>query len=221
MENVFIQLFQQSGLVAQGIILLLFVLSVLAWSIIPAKIILLKRSIKLSEDFIQYFRTLHDPLSIPVDEGIANPACPLYDIYKDAKQFIENVHGRDGISKQTLLDETLNRMQRKIASINIMLNEQMITLASATGVGPLLGLLGTVWGIMTTFRDIGTYGASNITIVAPGMAESLVTTVAGLLVAIPSLIGYNYLQSKITQLNELMKMFSSELLSSLEIYSAR
>ena len=72
----------------------------------------------------------------------------------------------------------------------------MPALATAGSVCPFLGLFGTVWGVMTAFLDISTQGSTNIVVVAPGIAEALITTIAGLAVAIPAMVAYNYFVQK-------------------------
>ena len=70
--------------------------------------------------------------------------------------------------------------------------QRLPLLATAGSVCPFLGLFGTVWGVMTAFLDISTQGSTNIVVVAPGIAEALITTIAGLAVAIPAMVAYNY-----------------------------
>ena len=70
--------------------------------------------------------------------------------------------------------------------------KRLSVLATAGSVCPFLGLFGTVWGVMTAFLDISTKGSTNIVVVAPGIAEALITTIAGLAVAIPAMVAYNY-----------------------------
>ena len=77
------------------------------------------------------------------------------------------------------------------------LREGMGILATAANVSPLIGLLGTVWGIMYSFMSIGQEGSANIAVVAPGIAEALLTTIGGLLVAIPAMAGHNFLTGRI------------------------
>jgi biopolymer transport protein TolQ len=80
------------------------------------------------------------------------------------------------------------------------LNGRLAVLATVSGIAPLIGLLGTVWGIMVAFLDIKTYGSTNINVVAPGIAEALVTTIAGLVVAIPAVVAYNAFAARIRDL---------------------
>jgi biopolymer transport protein TolQ len=218
MENVFIHLFKQSGIVAQLIIIGLFFLSVYAWSIIPAKLLTLKKAITLSDDFFAYFRKAQDPCEISTDRD-SSDICPLYALYSDAHAFYLQETTKERMTHEKIIEEVHNRLQRSILTTTVSLDKHVSLLAIAATTSPLLGLLGTVWGIMSTFRDIGLYGASNISIVAPGISESLVTTIAGLLVAIPSLMAYNHIHAKIQYLRTMMELFASEYISLLDMRS--
>ena len=96
------------------------------------------------------------------------------------------------------------------------LETRMIFLASTGSVAPLLGLFGTVWGIMDSFNAIGATQSTNIAAVAPGVAEALFTTAVGLIAAIPALIGYNKITHDIDRVTGRMETFSDELTTILE-----
>jgi len=93
------------------------------------------------------------------------------------------------------------------------LEERMALLVVTSAVGPFLGLLGTVWGIMDAFFAIGKLGSASLNVVAPGIAEALVTTLAGLLVAIPASAGHQLLSARIRRLESNWLVGSSRLLS--------
>jgi biopolymer transport protein TolQ len=93
----------------------------------------------------------------------------------------------------------------------------LILLAIAVSGAPFLGLLGTVWGVMSTFSGIAMQGQANLLAMAPGVSAALVTTVAGLLVAIPSMFGYNYLVHTLRVLTVELDNFAQELTSRMEI----
>ena len=102
----------------------------------------------------------------------------------------------------------------------IMINKEMNTLergmtflASIGSTAPFIGLFGTVWGIMRAFEDIGRTGSTSLVAVAPGIAEALVNTAAGLAAAIPALIGYNYLGGQFKRLRALMEDFALEFMN--------
>jgi biopolymer transport protein ExbB len=93
------------------------------------------------------------------------------------------------------------------------LNRFMVLLTIAIAGGPFLGLLGTVIGVMITFAAIAATGDVNVTAIAPGIAAALVATVAGLVVAIPSLFGYNYIGTRIKNISADMQVFADEFLA--------
>jgi biopolymer transport protein TolQ len=89
-------------------------------------------------------------------------------------------------------------------------------LATTGSVSPFIGLFGTVWGIMDTFRSIGARGSATLAVVAPGISEALIATAAGLAAAIPAVVFYNYFQNSIRGIAMEMDGFASELLNILE-----
>ncbi len=114
--------------------------------------------------------------------------------------------------KVKLDSQVINEVQR--------LNSHMVLLTIAVAGGPFLGLLGTVVGVMNTFAAIAATGDVNINSIAPGISAALLTTVAGLAVAIPSLFGYNYLMTRIKEITVSMKVFADEFLAVLSMRAA-
>ena len=116
-----------------------------------------------------------------------------------------------------LTDQSINAIRSTIDARMVretqMLNSRMVLLTIAIAGGPFLGLLGTVVGVMITFAAIAAAGDVNVNAIAPGIAAALVATVAGLAVAIPALFGYNYLSSRISELNSDMQVFVDEFIS--------
>ena len=106
-------------------------------------------------------------------------------------------------------------MQRAISNETAQMEKLMIILAIAAVVGPLMGLLGTVWGIMNAFNEMAKAGSPSLLIVAPGIAGALITTVVGLLVAIPSVAMYNVFLSMIRRMGALMDDFAGELVAAI------
>ncbi|NET23572.1 MAG: MotA/TolQ/ExbB proton channel family protein [Okeania sp. SIO1H5] len=113
-------------------------------------------------------------------------------------------------SRSQLVEEAIERSVDREKSLN---DRFLSYLAICGAVGPLLGLLGTVWGVMKAFLEIGMQGSANITVVAPGIAQALVTTIGGLLVAIPAAVSYNYFVSFNRKSESRMYGFGSELVS--------
>ena len=94
---------------------------------------------------------------------------------------------------------------------------QMIPFLATTGnTAPFIGLFGTVWGIMNSFHGIGQKGSASLAVVAPGISEALIATAAGLAVAIPSVIAYNYFMQKIRIIDSELQSFSADFLNIIE-----
>src|SRR5205085_8586755 len=103
-----------------------------------------------------------------------------------------------------------------VAREAIKLESGLILLAIAVSGAPFLGLLGTVWGVMDTFASVGQKGSADLVTMAPGVSAALVTTVAGLLVAIPSMFGYNWLVHNLRVLTVELDNFAQAFISQLE-----
>ena len=110
--------------------------------------------------------------------------------------------------------ENINRALRRATASEVTHLESLIPFLATTGsTAPFVGLFGTVWGIMNSFRDIAGAGAANLTTVAPGISEALIATAIGLAAAIPAVIAYNYFNSKIRVLSTEMDNFSNDFLN--------
>jgi biopolymer transport protein ExbB/TolQ len=107
-------------------------------------------------------------------------------------------------------------MERAVGETALKLESQMIVLATAVSGAPFLGLLGTVWGVMETFADVAAAGSANLAAMAPGVSAALITTVTGLLVAIPAMFGYNYLVTTLRGIIVGLDNFAAELASEFE-----
>jgi biopolymer transport protein TolQ len=112
-----------------------------------------------------------------------------------------------------------NALQRALARQIDNYESNMIFLASIVSGAPFLGLLGTVWGVMTAFDSVGVQQSATIQTLAPGVSAALLTTIAGLLVAIPSLFGYNLLQAKTRKMITELENFASSLADRIELES--
>jgi hypothetical protein len=108
-------------------------------------------------------------------------------------------------------------MEREISSQIFVIEERIGMLATAVSLAPFLGLFGTVWGVMIAFCGVASAGSANIQALAPGVAGALLTTVAGLVVAIPSLVGYNFLTQMIRKITVSMDNFSESFMARLKL----
>jgi len=113
--------------------------------------------------------------------------------------------------------DNLKRAIRKAESQEITeMGKYLPFLATTGSAAPFIGLFGTVWGIMASFHDIGMRGSASLAVVAPGISEALIATAAGLAVAIPAVIFYNYFANKLTYIDGEMQNFSTDFLNLVE-----
>ncbi|MCQ8105767.1 DUF2341 domain-containing protein [Methylomonas sp. SURF-2] len=146
----------------------------------------------------------------------------LYHLYHLAIHELEQLQGSPDQSVSTQAWNYLKvKLDAQVVSEVQRLNSNMVLLTIAVAGGPFLGLLGTVVGVMNTFATIAASGDVNINAIAPGIAAALLTTVAGLAVAIPSLFGYNYLMTRIKEITVSMKVFADEFLAVLSMRAAQ
>ena len=223
--------FANSDAMGKAIVFLLFLSSMVAWFIMIEKGLVLYRSQKLSERFAMNFNNQHGMNSM-LREGIDNP-CPVAKVYVSGMEQLLEFYGdsvenaRGGVqtrSKQgprklspAQLDAVQTAMEREISSQIFVIEERIGMLATAVSLAPFLGLFGTVWGVMIAFCGVASAGSANIQALAPGVAGALLTTVAGLLVAIPSLVGYNFLTQMIRKITVSMDNFSESFMARLKL----
>ena len=137
---------------------------------------------------------------------------PLAHLFRAAFREISlNPPPPEGADPETV--SALDRVLRKNASVQITALEQSLGfLATTAGATPFIGLFGTVWGIMNAFHGIGVTGTASLQAYAPGIAEALVATAAGLFAAIPALIGYNHFMRQLRLLEAGMDEFSADMI---------
>ncbi len=204
---------------------ILVIMAFVSWIVMADKIAYVSRTFAANDRFLEYYREQDDDLTaLPAQNGKRGvEASPLYSIYKISAEELSKRFAHDRGARQlsaqsiaairSSLDGVLVRQTQK-------LNRSMVLLTIAIAGGPFIGLLGTVLGVMITFASIAASGNVNINAIAPGISAALVATVAGLVVAIPSLFGYNYLNSRISNGIADMQVFVDELETRMaEVYS--
>ncbi len=215
MKN-FIDMFLQSSLLSQGIILLLIIMSAYCWAIIYVKWKRL-RQIRATNKKIRAIvegRRISDVLNMTLTPQ-DNPLVRLIEAIKreSTLEKFTDQNGRTIIRR--IFPDLATLRDRLDAEIEVILADeerQIDFLATTASVAPFLGLLGTVLGITQSFWEIGQHSTANIAVVAPGMAEALITTIVGLLVAIPAALGYHWLRSSMKDLVTELEHFSRHLL---------
>jgi biopolymer transport protein TolQ len=204
---------RNSGPVAIAVLVLLLIASLYSWAIILGKSSLFRRARTQSRRFMRAFRKADRLQEIAAVSEQFKPS-PLVSVFDEVYDTYRRQTGGFGPPKNII---TMERAAQAAASESLTVLEHRLTwLATIGAVAPFVGLFGTVMGIVDAFHGLGTEGAATLRAVAPGVSEALITTAAGLLVAIPAVIAYNQFTAALREFAARMDDFSRELLNSLE-----
>src|SRR6266705_590164 len=220
-QSELVYVWHQATIEAKVIIFTLLIFSIMAWSVMGSKAVQMRRAKKLNQLFNTEFRRQNSVLAI-YDRRIQVEGCPLFTVYQegcmelDARLKTVTGEGRKPVLSLKAMEHVKRTLERSVAQESLKLESGLILLAIAVSGAPFLGLLGTVWGVMSTFGGIAMSGSANLQAMAPGVAAALVTTVAGLLVAIPSMFGYNWLVHNLRVQTVELDNFAQELVSKME-----
>jgi biopolymer transport protein TolQ len=218
----------------------LLLLSLFSWTIIITKFRQLVIARRAAKKFFSAYSATRDPLDIKKrgEEFEGAPAWELYD--RGAEEVLYQLKNHPVEVKSTVIHSTgdgnTDHMARakttKISpgsfeAVKVVLEEAagaqamalekgMIVLSTAVAGGPFIGLLGTVWGVMSTFAGIAEKQQASLTAMAPGVAAALVATVTGLLVAIPAMFGYNFMVTTIRHVTQELDGFATRYANQIE-----
>jgi biopolymer transport protein TolQ len=205
----------------KAVIFCLLIFSIVAWSVMIAKLIQMRRAKKLNQFFNAEYRTQKNVLDL-FDRRVQADGCPLFMVYQagslelDTRLKNPDGNGRKKYVSLKGMEHVKRCMENAVAQESLKLESGLILLAIAVSGAPFLGLLGTVWGVMSTFGHIAQQGVATMAAMAPGVSAALITTVAGLLVAIPSMFAYNWLVHTLRVLTVELDNFAQELVSKME-----
>lgn len=206
---------------AKVIIGCLVAFSILAWSVMIAKAVQMRRATRLNKFFTSEYRTQKAVLDV-YDRKVQADGCPMFMVYRAGSEELDTrLKNAEGTGRKRFvslkgMEHVKRSMENTVAQESLKLESGLILLAIAVSGAPFLGLLGTVWGVMSTFGHIAMQGNAELRTMAPGVAAALITTVAGLLVAIPSMFGYNWLVHNLRVLTVELDNFAQELVSKME-----
>jgi biopolymer transport protein TolQ len=206
---------------AKVIIFFLLVFSVVAWTVMIYKGLQMRRAKRLNHFFTAEFRSQKAVLDV-FDRRVQADGCPMFMVYQTGSLELDArlKNPGDGARKRFVslkgMEHVKRSLENTVAQESLKLESGLILLAIAVSGAPFLGLLGTVWGVMSTFGHIAQQGSATMAAMAPGVAAALITTVAGLLVAIPSMFGYNWLVHNLRVLTVELDNFAQELVSKME-----
>ena len=208
-----LNLFLEAGMVVKTVMLLLLLASVLTWIVVVERYNFYKKIKDINKSFHKRFWSGED-LNVLYDE-IELENIPLYgslSVFQSAFKEFKQLNPQEVITELYL--EGINRCMRvAIAADEEEMNKHLPFLANVGSVSPYVGLLGTVWGIMTSFQGLSDATQATINAVAPGISEALVATAMGLFAAIPAVIAFNKYTSELETISQSTLIFSEELAS--------
>jgi biopolymer transport protein TolQ len=214
------QVFLTTDRVGQTIIVLLAVFSIFAWAVMLGKYSELKKLRELNFAFERKIGSERHILDLP--ENLRNRRdIPYADLLADA---LEAYWRAAAIGKEkgdetvrSRLEHAENAIQRALARQSLRYEASMIILASLVSGAPFMGMFGTVWGIMEAFNAVSQQASASIQTLAPGVSAALLTTIAGLVVAIPSVFGYNILLGNVKTMITELENYASTLADRIEL----
>lgn len=217
-------LVKQSDMVTKIVLIILLFMSIICWTLFLYKII----TTRIKRRQLQ--QALHDLAAVNNLEGLVNVAqrfahtLPGYLISKSMASFKQSLIGQRALDSVEC-SESHARLQERIEScVNELLDAQeayVPFLSVSAAVAPLLGLFGTVWGLVHSFVRIGELQTADIATVAPGIAEALITTLAGLMVAIPALVMYHYVMNNNKTVERAIFSIADHISMTLRLYCSK
>ena len=221
--------FQETSISGLVIIAALFIASIFSWSVMITKFRMIRFARKQTERFSAIFKKNRQPLHV-YETGLFFEGSPTWAVYRAgceelAYQMLGSVEVDDTFAARVEVAYRISPAQmrsvtaaieRAVGESGLRMESQMIILATAVSGSPFLGLLGTVLGVMDTFSGVAMAGTPNLAAMAPGVSGALLTTVVGLLVAIPAMFGYNFLVTSLRAMIVQTDNFAAQLSSDFE-----
>jgi len=202
-------LIASSGPFAKAVLGVLAIMSIYSWAVIWNRSSLYGRVRKADQHFLRAFRRMppQADFRLVCDQ---HPNSLLARVAMSGQKALEQHSGAG--SKSDVYEMAQRSMDRSANEEAAVLERHIGFLATTGSVSPFIGLMGTVWGVMTAFLNIGAQGSASLVVVAPGIAEALIATVAGLAAAIPAVVGYNHLLGKLRDFTNVTTQFATEFL---------
>jgi|ERR1700733_4959311 biopolymer transport protein TolQ len=212
-SSAILEMVHNSGPIAFAVLIILLLMSIFSWTIMISKWSRFGRAQTQSQRFLRAFRksTRLSEISAVADQFKPSPLVAVFNEIHDEYQ---RQNGGRGLPRNPV---ALERAAQTASSEALTVMESHLTwLATIGNIAVFIGLFGTVMGIIDAFHGLGTAGAATLRAVAPGISEALITTAAGLVVAIPAVIGYNQLTARLREFAARMDDFGRELLNAIE-----
>lgn len=215
-----IEIFERCGPVDKAIVIGLAIFSLVAWTVMFGKHHELKRLRLLNQNFETHLRDQRTLLDLP-ESYRQKRVIPYADLFADAVDSygraaaIAESRGQRGTRAR--LEHAENALERAVARQTLRYESGMIFLASIVSGAPFIGLLGTVWGVMEAFSAVASQQTAGIQQLAPGVSGAMLATFAGLVVAIPSVFGYNLLLGETRRMVTELENYASSLADRIEL----
>jgi len=207
------EMIHNSGPVAFTVLVLLLIASIFSWAIMFSKWSSFSKAHTQGLRFIRAFRKSSRLSEISAIADQFKPS-PLVAVFNEIHDEYQRQNGGRGLPRNPV---ALERAAQTASSEALTAMESHMTwLATIAAIAPFIGLFGTVWGIIDAFHGLGVQGSATLRAVAPGISEALITTAAGLIVAIPAVVGYNQLTARLREFGARMDDFGRELLNAIE-----
>lgn len=199
-----------ASLFSKGVLLLLLVMSVYTWAIIWDRLRLYARSQQQDAAFLSAYRRLPDTADCRL-VAEQHPASVIARAALAGQRSLEQ-YSPEHVGPAARWELAQHAMDRAANDEIASLEHHVGFLATTGSVAPFVGLMGTVWGVMVSFVNIGAQGSATLVVVAPGIAEALIATIAGLAAAIPAVIGYNHCLGRLREAGNRAASFATEFL---------
>ncbi len=206
-----LELVLNASILVQLVMLLLLVASLMSWTMIFRKYTTLRRARAAADDFEDQFWSGQDLVSIfNRINAHAYDATGMERIFHSGFKEFARLRAQSGIEASAILDGSERAMRIALSREIDMLEAHLSFLATVGSTSPYVGLFGTVWGIMNSFRALGNVSQATLALVAPGIAEALIATAMGLFAAIPAVIAYNRYADDVERLHNRYDTFIEE-----------
>ncbi len=217
------EMLRSAGLVVKLVMFILLIFSGVSWAIVFMKFAMFRRARNASEEFLDAFwesKTFNEAYDAARSYPLSPEATVFVAGYNELRK-INAAHSSENVNPNLEMQlATMDNLKRSVRKAQLLEGDRMARflsfLATTGSATPFIGLFGTVWGIMTSFKDIGARGSASLAVVAPGISEALVATAAGLAVAIPAVIFYNYYSNKVVEFDSDMESFSTDFVNLIE-----
>ncbi len=210
--------FLEGGMIGKLVLAALLLMSIASWAVILGKVLMFRRVAHHNRRFLEVFRksARFSEINNAAHHHAASPLVGVFQAgYVEIDAQVKTSRESQAAGQHRIRSlEGVERSLRRARGIELdLLAKNSAILATTAAAAPFIGLFGTVWGIMIAFHDIGASGSASIVTVAPGIAESLINTAAGLFAAIPALIGYNHIASRLRTVRSELDDFTLEFLN--------